>query len=90
MPLASLIHERLTATVAKGREDSELAGFAGGAQCAPAGTTIATPTFLNVPERVRWHSPKLNPFAGTNYVPFVTSTDASNPMGEMKSLRRKR
>jgi 3-hydroxyisobutyrate dehydrogenase-like beta-hydroxyacid dehydrogenase len=28
MPLASLIHERLTATVAKGREDADWAGFA--------------------------------------------------------------
>jgi 3-hydroxyisobutyrate dehydrogenase-like beta-hydroxyacid dehydrogenase len=28
MPLAGLIHERLTATVAKGREDSDWAGFA--------------------------------------------------------------
>ncbi len=28
MPLASLIHERLTATVAKGREDVDWAGFA--------------------------------------------------------------
>jgi hypothetical protein len=29
MPLASLIHERLTATVAKGRHDVDWAGFAG-------------------------------------------------------------
>ncbi len=28
MPLANLIHERLTATVAKGREDADWAGFA--------------------------------------------------------------
>jgi 3-hydroxyisobutyrate dehydrogenase-like beta-hydroxyacid dehydrogenase len=28
MPLASLIHERLTATVAKGREDADWSGFA--------------------------------------------------------------
>ena len=28
MPLACLIHERLTATVAKGREDIDWAGFA--------------------------------------------------------------
>ena len=28
MPLASLIHERLTAMVAKGREDADWAGFA--------------------------------------------------------------
>jgi len=28
MPLASLIHERLTATVVKGREDVDWAGFA--------------------------------------------------------------
>jgi 3-hydroxyisobutyrate dehydrogenase-like beta-hydroxyacid dehydrogenase len=28
MPLAHLIHERLTATVAKGREDTDWAGFA--------------------------------------------------------------
>jgi 3-hydroxyisobutyrate dehydrogenase-like beta-hydroxyacid dehydrogenase len=28
MPLASLIHERLTATVAKGRDDADWAGFA--------------------------------------------------------------
>jgi hypothetical protein len=28
MPLAHLIHERLTATVAKGREDVDWAGFA--------------------------------------------------------------
>jgi 3-hydroxyisobutyrate dehydrogenase-like beta-hydroxyacid dehydrogenase len=28
MPLAHLIHERLTATVAKGREDADWAGFA--------------------------------------------------------------
>ena len=28
MPLAALIHERLTETVAKGREDADWAGFA--------------------------------------------------------------
>jgi hypothetical protein len=28
MPLANLIHERLTATVAKGRHDVDRAGFA--------------------------------------------------------------
>ncbi len=28
MPLARLIHERLTATVAKGRDDADWAGFA--------------------------------------------------------------
>jgi len=28
MPLAGLIHERLTATVAKGRDDADWAGFA--------------------------------------------------------------
>jgi 3-hydroxyisobutyrate dehydrogenase-like beta-hydroxyacid dehydrogenase len=28
MPLANLIHERLTATVAKGRENADWAGFA--------------------------------------------------------------
>ena len=28
MPLARLIHERLTATVAKGREDIDWSGFA--------------------------------------------------------------
>jgi 3-hydroxyisobutyrate dehydrogenase-like beta-hydroxyacid dehydrogenase len=28
MPLAELVHERLTATVAKGREDADWAGFA--------------------------------------------------------------
>ena len=28
MPLADLVHERLTATVAKGREDADWAGFA--------------------------------------------------------------
>jgi hypothetical protein len=28
MPLAALIHERLTATVAKGRDDTDWAGFA--------------------------------------------------------------
>jgi hypothetical protein len=28
MPLAGLIHQRLTATVAKGRDDADWAGFA--------------------------------------------------------------